>query len=85
MQESVVIKNLDHLGLVAAMVDELEIEKSVDSAIAVDKNKKILSHGVLTKAMILNGLGYVDRIQDLLFGSFYSSPEVECIDKSIYA
>lgn len=35
MQESVVIKNLDHLGLVAAMVDELEIETSVASGLAL--------------------------------------------------
>lgn len=31
MQESVVIKNLDHLGLVATMIDELEIQKSIDN------------------------------------------------------
>lgn len=76
MQESVVIKNLDHLGLVAAMVDELEIEKSVDSAIAVDTNKKILSHGILTKAMILNGLGYVNK-QLYLTPQFFKDKPLE--------
>ena len=43
------------------MIDELEIEKSVDNVISVDTNKKLLSHGILTKAMILNGLGYVNK------------------------
>ena len=61
MYESAVIKNLDHLGLVATMIDELDIEKSIDSKIPFNTNKKGLSYGVLVKAMILNGLGYVNK------------------------
>jgi len=61
MNGSVIIKNLDHLGLVAGMVDELGIEQTIDRAIISDTNKKGLSHGTLVKAMILNGLGYVNK------------------------
>lgn len=78
MQESVVIKNLDHLGLVAAMIDELEIEKSVDNVISVDTNKKLLSHGILTKAMILNGLGYVNK-QLYLTPQFFKDKPLETL------
>ena len=78
MQESVVIKNLDHLGLVASMIDELEIEKSVDNVISVDTNKKLLSHGILTKAMILNGLGYVNK-QLYLTPQFFKDKPLETL------
>lgn len=61
MNRSAVIKNLDHLGLVAAMIDELGIESSVDSEIPFNTQKKGLSHGMLVKAMVLNGLGYVNK------------------------
>jgi transposase len=61
MSKEVVIKNLDHLGLIAGVVDELEIENSVDKVITADASKKGLSFGVLVKAMILNGLGYVNK------------------------
>jgi len=78
VQESVVIKNLDHLGLVASMIDELEIEKSVDNVISVDTNKKLLSHGILTKAMILNGLGYVNK-QLYLTPQFFKDKPLETL------
>lgn len=61
MNRSAVIKNLDHLGLVAAMIDELGIESSIDSEIPFNTQKKGLSHGTLVKAMVLNGLGYVNK------------------------
>lgn len=61
MSKEVVIKNLDHLGLIAGVIDELEIENSIDKVITADASKKGLSFGVLVKAMILNGLGYVNK------------------------
>lgn len=54
------IKNLDHLGLVAGMVDELEIVETIDTLISCGDDR-ILSHGEGVKAMILNGLGYVNK------------------------
>lgn len=78
MQESVVIKNLDHLGLVATMVDELEIEKSIDNEISANMNKKSLSYGTLTKAMILNGLGYVNK-QLYLTPRFFKDKPLEIL------
>ena len=54
------IKNLDHLGLVAGIIDELGLENIVNEAIGVDKREKI-SSGKIVKAIILNGLGFVSK------------------------
>lgn len=51
---------LDHLGLVAGCFDELGIADVVDLKLPKKREHK-LSHGLVLKAMILNGLGYVDR------------------------
>ncbi len=57
----ITIKNLDHLGLVAGMIDELGIENEINKLIPTNEKKKQLSYGMLCKAMILNGLGYVNK------------------------
>ena len=57
----VVIKNMDHLGLIAGMIDELEIVKNIDEALPSSSQTKKLSYGESVKAMILNGLGYVNK------------------------
>jgi len=60
--QKIEVKNLDHLGLVAGMVDELGIVEVIDRLIPKDETKgAILSFGELTKAMVLNGLGYVNK------------------------
>lgn len=51
---------LDHLGLVAGMFDELGIGESIDQAIAQDRTKRTVSLGHAVKAMVLNGLGFVN-------------------------
>ena len=61
VQQKAVIKNTDHLGLIAGMVDELRIAESIDEAIPSSSKSKNLSYGEATKAMILNGLGYVNK------------------------
>ena len=53
--------NLDHLGLVAAMVDELGIVRLIDTVIGQDHEQRIVSIGQAVKAMILNGLGFSHR------------------------
>jgi len=36
MRAEIEIKNLDHLGLVAGLIDELEIESIVNEAVGID-------------------------------------------------
>ncbi len=50
------MQKLDHLGIVAGLVDELEIVEQVNQHLGEDCRERI-SPGVVVKAMILNGLG----------------------------
>jgi len=53
--------NLDHLGLVAGMYDELGIGDIIDDAIEQDIDARFVSIGQAVKAMVLNGLGFVNQ------------------------
>ena len=53
--------HLDHLGLVAGMFDQLQIGETLDAEIPQDTEKRNLSIGTLVKAMVLNGLGFVNQ------------------------
>lgn len=53
-------KMLDHLGLVAGCFDEFSVADIVDSRLPKNRRHR-LGHGVVLKAMVLNGLGFVDR------------------------
>ena len=58
--EEIQIKNIDHLGIVAGLIDEIGIVEVINEKLGVDKREKI-SSGQVLKAMILNGLGMVSR------------------------
>ncbi len=60
MKQEIEVKNLDHLGIVAGIIDELGIEDLVNQALGTDKREKI-SAGIIVKAIILNGLGFVAK------------------------
>ena len=53
--------NLNHLGLVAGMYDELGIGALLDKIIKQDLGQRNISVGQAVKAMILNGLGFANR------------------------
>jgi hypothetical protein len=52
---------LDHLGLVAGMFDELGIGDILDQATHQDPQTRDLTVGEAVKAMVLNGLGFVNQ------------------------
>jgi uncharacterized protein DUF4277 len=54
-------QSLDHLGLVAGMYDELGIGQVLDEVIEQDPERRVATVGQLVKAMVLNGLGFVNR------------------------
>jgi transposase len=54
-------KILDHLGLVAGMFEELEIGDRIDEHIARNFEQRNVSVGQVVKAMVLNGLGFVQQ------------------------
>ena len=67
---------LDHLGLVAAMVDELGIVDVIDQTIGQDDTRRQVSIGQAVKAMVLNGLGFVNQ-QLYLVPSFFANKPLE--------
>ncbi len=75
MTEKLNIKNLDHLGLIAGIVDDLNIENIVNSLIKMDEREKV-SSGTIVKAIILNGLGYMSQPL-YLFPEFFRDKPVE--------
>ena len=54
------IKNINHLGIIAGVIDELEIVTKINEILGVDKRENITA-GQIVKAMILNGLGMVSK------------------------
>jgi hypothetical protein len=52
---------LDHLGLVAGMFDELGIGEVLDQATKQNPEMRDLTVGEAVKAMVLNGLGFVNH------------------------
>ena len=54
-------KNLNHLGLVAAMCRELKIAKYIDARITNDADERNVTIGQAVVAMIINGLGFTGQ------------------------
>jgi transposase len=52
---------LDHLGLVAGMFEELGITETVDQATQQNPEMRMVTAGHAVKAMVLNGLGFVNQ------------------------
>jgi len=78
------IKNIDHLGIIAGIIDDLGIEEIINQEIGVETGE-IVTSGQIVKAIILNGLGFVSRPL-YLFPQFFSDKPVEhLIGKGILA
>ncbi len=74
MKEEYSSKNLDHLGIVSQICDEIGIVEAIDKMIPPDPQMK-LSHGECIKLMIINGLGFTSRPL-YLEAQFFSSRAV---------
>jgi hypothetical protein len=66
---------LDHLGLVAAICQDLKIAQRIDSRLPCDSQRKV-SPGRAVVAMILNGLGFTNR-RLYLTDQFFESKAIE--------
>ncbi len=65
---------LDHLGLVAGMFDELGIGEVIDRATRHQPETRIVTTGDAVKAMVLNGLGFVNQQLYLVSRFFQDKP-----------
>lgn len=78
MSEELSSKTLDHLGLVSGMCEELDLVNQIDSHLTQDVNQREVSIGTICKALIINGLGFVER-RLYLVSSFFESKPVELL------
>lgn len=67
-------QNLDHLGLVSGMCDEIGLVDAIDNACGQQAKNKHLTYGECVKCMILNGLGFVGRTLYLYSEYFENKP-----------
>lgn len=67
--------SLDHLGLVAAICQDLKIAQRIDDRLPCDSQRKV-SPGRAVVAMILNGLGFTNR-RLYLTDQFFESKAIE--------
>jgi transposase len=69
------VKNLDHLGIVAGIIDQIGLVEEIDRQIEPHP-QQIISTGQVVKAMILNGLGFVSAPL-YLFSEFFIGKATE--------
>ena len=73
-------ETIEHLGLISSMIDELGIVETIDNTIKQDKNEKKVTIGEAVKAMLLNGLGFVNR-QLYLVPQFFENKPLDLLIK----
>jgi transposase len=67
-------KTLDHLGLVAGMCQEIGIAEVINEYCPSESPDQIVSTGKALEAMILNGLGFVNKRLYLIPHFFRDKP-----------
>ncbi len=76
-------QTLEHLGLVAAMFDELGIGELVDELIPQDFEQRSITLGQAMKAMVLNGLGFANRRLYLMLEFFENKPTERLLGEGV--
>src|SRR5215210_4469092 len=64
------VQNIDHLGIVAGIIDEIGLVEEIDHLLGTHSQEHV-SSGQALKAMILNGLGFVSAPLYLFEQFFY--------------
>jgi transposase len=75
LPQAITVSNLDHLGLVAGMIDEIGIVEKINDLVGSQPGEKV-SPGHAVKAMIINGLGLVSSPL-YLFSKFFEGKATE--------
>jgi transposase len=78
--EEITVENLDHLGIVAGLIDEIGIVELINQKLGVDNREKI-APGQVIKALILNWLGMVSRPL-YLFSQFFEDKAIEKLNRT---
>jgi len=75
LPQAITVSNLDHLGLVGGMIDEIGIVAHINDLVGCQAGEKV-SPGHAVKAMIINGLGLVSSPL-YLFSKFFEGKATE--------
>jgi transposase len=67
---------LGHLGLVSGMIDEFGLVEEIDNIVGPSAGDRLLSPGILCKALVLNGLGFSQRTLYMV-SSFFEQYDTE--------
>lgn len=78
------VQDLDHLGIIAGIVDQLELESRVNRSLG-EHPQQIVSPGQGIKAMIINGLGFVSAPLYLYEGFFLGKATSHLLGNGIEA
>lgn len=78
------IQNLDHLGIIAGIIDSIGLVEIINELIGQEPGEKI-SPGHVVKAMILNGLGFVSSPLYMFPDFFQDKPCEHLIGKGVKA
>ncbi len=60
MSAGIEIKTINHLGIIAGIIDELDIVNIINQELRIEE-QEIVNSGEIVKAIILNGLGFVSQ------------------------
>ncbi len=69
------VETINHLGLIAGIIDEIGIVDIINNEIGIDP-REVVTAGQVVKAIILNGLGFVSRPL-YLFPQFFEDKATE--------
>lgn len=69
------IKTINHLGIITVIIDEIRIVEIINEQLG-ENSSEIVSSGLIIKAIILNGLGFLSRPL-YLFPQFFSDKAIE--------
>ena len=75
MLTEIKIKNINHLGIVAGIIDEIDLVDIINQELGIDE-QEIVNSGEIVKAIILNGLGFVSQPL-YLFPKFFEDKATE--------
>jgi transposase len=69
------VKNLNHLGIIAGIIDEIGIVEIINEQLGIKPQEK-LNNGIIVKSIILNALGFISRPL-YLFTQFFNDKATE--------
>ncbi|NJK55921.1 MAG: IS1634 family transposase [Pleurocapsa sp. SU_5_0] len=75
MLKGIKIKTINHLGIIAGIIDELDIINIINQELGIEE-QEIVNSGEIVKAIILNGLGFVSQPL-YLFPQFFEDKATE--------